>query len=182
MKLIVGLGNPGDKYLRTRHNVGFMVVDKIADIKDVVLRLENEFKAENGDFGTLDERTKLAKPQTFMNASGEAVSKMRSYYKLDSEGILVVHDDIDLEFGKIKVVLGGGSAGHKGIQSIIDQLGTDQFWRVRVGVGRSEQIPTEEWVLMNFSKDDQDELAKIIDKAATYMIESLSKGIKNTSI
>lgn len=182
MKLIVGLGNPGDKYLRTRHNIGFMVVDKIADIKDVVLRLENEFKAENGDFGTLDERTKLAKPQTFMNDSGEAVSKMRSFYKIDSEDIIIVHDDVDLEFGKIKVVLGGSSAGHKGVQSIIDQLGTDQFWRIRVGVGRSDVIATEEWVLMNFSKEDQEELNKIIDKTSNFVLESLSKGIQNQNI
>lgn len=180
MRLIIGLGNPGEKYVNTRHNIGFKVLDKIADSKNVIFRLENEFKSENADFGDLENRVKLVKPQTFMNNSGEAVSKLKNYYKLDTEDIWVVHDDVDLELGKIKIVLGGSSAGHKGVQSIIDSVGTDQFWRIRVGVGRSEQIPTEDWVLMNF--DSSEVLQKIIDTVADYMIQSLTKEIENKNI
>lgn len=180
MKLIVGLGNPGEKYKLNHHNTGFMIVDEIAKKQNIVMRLENEFKAEKGDFNAENDRVMLAKPQTFMNNSGEAVSKLRSYYKLDTEDILVVSDDIDLEFGKIRVALGGSSAGHKGVQSIIDQLGTDQFWRIRVGVGRNEQIPTEDWVLMNFAGDEG--LGKMIDKMSDFMIQSLSTGLENQSI
>jgi PTH1 family peptidyl-tRNA hydrolase len=182
MRLIVGLGNPGEKYSRTRHNTGFLVIDRIAEEKDIILRLENEFKAENGDFGNLNDRIKLAKPQTFMNDSGQSVAKLKSYYKLDTEDIWVIHDDIDLEFGKVKIVLGGSSAGHKGIQSIIDQIGTDQFWRIRVGVGRDEKIPTEDWVLMNFGKSDLEKLDLVVDKTADYVLESLSNGISSQSV
>jgi len=180
MKLIVGLGNPGEKYTKTRHNTGFLIVDKIAEIKSAVFRLENEFKSENADFGDMENRVKLVKPQTFMNNSGEAVEKLRNYYKLDSEDIWVVHDDVDLELGKIKIVLGGSSAGHKGVQSIIDTIGTDQFWRIRVGVGRSDKISTDEWVLKNF--EDKEKLAKIIDETANFVLKSLSEGINNQNI
>jgi len=179
MKLIIGLGNPGEQYAKTRHNVGFMVVDKIAALKEATFRLENQNKSENADFGDIDNRVKLVKPQTFMNNSGQAASLLKNYYKLDTEDIWVVNDDVDLEFGKVRVSLGGSSAGHKGIQSIIDSIGTDQFWRIRVGVGKSDQIPTEDWVLMNFEKSEI--LQKIIDTTADYMIESLNKGIENTS-
>jgi len=181
MKLIVGLGNPGEKYQNTRHNIGFMVLDKVAEKRGVVMRLENQHQAESGDFGDLENRVKLAKPQIFMNNSGEAVSKLKNYYKIDSEDIWVVHDDVDLEVGKVRVALGGSSAGHKGIQSIIDQLATEVFWRVRVGVGKSEQIPTEEWVLKSFESDIQSRIETIVDKTAEFVIESLSKGIEAKS-
>jgi len=178
MRLVVGLGNPGEKYENTRHNIGFLIVDKMAQKRGVVMRLENQYKAENGDFNINDERVKLAKPQTFMNESGKAISLMKNYYKLDSEDIWVVHDDVDLEEGKVRIALGGSSAGHKGVQSIIDNLGTEQFWRIRVGVGRSDQIPTETWVLQNFEVD----MTKIIDEMAGFVLESLNKGIESKNI
>lgn len=175
MKLIIGLGNPGEKYINTRHNTGFKVVDNIAEKKSVIFRLENEFKSENADFGDMENRIKLVKPQTFMNNSGEAAEKLRNYYKLDSEDIWVAHDDVDLELGKIKVQLGGSSAGHKGVQSIIDTIGTDQFWRIRVGVGKSDQIPTEEWVLKNFEKEIEEQVTKIVDEVVGMILEFLEK-------
>jgi len=171
MKLVIGLGNPGERYANTRHNIGFLVVDKIAAQTGVVMRLENQYKAEKGDFGDLEDRNMLAKPQTFMNNSGEAVSLMKNYYKIDSEDLIVIHDDVDLPVGAIRVVLGGSSAGHKGVQSIIDNIGTDQFWRVRVGVGRSDMIATEDYVLQKFTTD----MAKIIDETADFVIELLNK-------
>lgn len=179
MKLIIGLGNPGEKYAKTRHNTGFLVVNKIAEEKDVVLRLENEFKSVKADFNIGKERIMLIEPQTFMNNSGEAVEKLRSYYKLDTEDIIVIHDDVDLELCKIKIQLGGGSAGHKGVQSIIDSLGTEEFWRIRVGVGKSDRIPTEEWVLMNFEKEVGEKLAEIIDFTSNTVLQSSSNGFEN---
>jgi len=178
MKLIVGLGNPGEKYKNTRHNIGFMVLDEIARKRGVVMRLENQFESEKGDFNIGEERVMLVKPQTFMNNSGEAVSKLKNYYKIDSEDIWVIHDDVDLELGKIRIVLGGSSAGHKGAQSVIDNIGTDRFWRIRVGVGKSDGIPTEDWVLQNFSQN----ITQIIDKTANIMIDSLSKEIESQTI
>jgi PTH1 family peptidyl-tRNA hydrolase len=178
VKLIVGLGNPGEKYTKTRHNTGFLVVNKIAEEKDVVLRLENEFKSIKGDFNIGEERIMLIEPQTFMNNSGEAVKKLRNYYKLDTEDIIVIHDDVDLEPCKIKIQLGGSSAGHKGVQSIIDSVGTEEFWRIRVGVGKSDKIPTEEWVLMNFEKDVEVKLTEIIDFSSNIVLQSASNGFE----
>lgn len=181
MRLIVGLGNPGEKYIGTRHNIGFMVLDKIAEMKNIVFRNEPMYDAKFAEMGELDNRIKLVEPQTFMNESGVAVQKAKSYWKVDSEDIWVVHDDVDLEFGVVKVKLGGSSAGHKGVQSIIDNIGSE-FWRIRIGVGRSEQIPTEDWVLKNFEEDKKEKLVKTIDNIADFVLESLSKEIKEQTI
>lgn len=190
MRLIVGLGNPGQNYERNRHNVGFMVLDKIAQKRGLIFRLEPHYESRfaematpatpersDGGRGVLDHRIKLVEPQTFMNQSGKALKKCKDYWKVDSEDIWVIHDDVDLEFGKVRINLGGSSAGHNGIESIIDSIG-GQFWRIRVGVGRSEQIPTEDWVLMNFTKAENEKLNKIIDSCADFVLESLSQSIK----
>jgi len=195
MKLIVGLGNPEAKYQRTRHNIGFLVVEKVAEKRGVVFRLEPHYESRfarlpspeglvNGgqaEMGELDNRIKLVEPQTFMNESGRAIAKIKNYWKVDSEDIWVIHDEVDLELGKVRIALDGSSAGHKGIQSIIDNIG-EQFWRIRIGVGKIEKIPTEEWVLMNFSKNDQKKVSLIIDKVADYVLEFLSKEIKEQTI
>ena len=180
MKLIVGLGNPEEKYFLNRHNLGFMIVEKIAEKKGIVFRLEPHYNSRFAEMGDLENRIKLVEPQSFMNSSGEAVKKCKDYWKVDSEDIWVIHDEVDLEFGKVRIVLGGSSAGHKGVQSIIDAIG-ENFWRIRVGVGKSDKIPTEDWVLMNFEKEDSEKLANIIDEAANFVLESLSKGIKEKS-
>lgn len=181
MRLIVGLGNPEEKYLHTRHNFGFMILEKVAQKRGVVFRLEPHYKSKFAELGDLENRIKLVKPQTFMNNSGEAIKLCKEYWKIDSEDIWVIHDDVDLEFGKIKITLGGSSAGHKGIQSIIDNIG-ESFWRIRVGIGKDEKIPTEDWVLMNFKKKDSEILQKIIDKVSDFVIESLSNNIKEETL
>ena len=188
MKLIIGLGNPGEKYSKTRHNIGFLILDKIAEKKEIVFRLEPHFESRFAEMGDLQNRIKLVKPQKFMNNSGRAVAKVKNYWKVDSEDIWVIHDDVDLELGKVRVALDGSSAGHKGIQSIIGNIG-EEFWRIRVGVGKpaspaggDEKIPTEEWVLMNFSKAEKEKLAKIIDEAANIVLESLGGEIKEQTI
>ncbi|OGD56278.1 aminoacyl-tRNA hydrolase [Candidatus Berkelbacteria bacterium RBG_13_40_8] len=179
MRLIIGLGNPGEKYEHTRHNIGFLILEKIAEKRGVVFRLESMYEARFAEMGELDHRIKLVQPQTFMNESGRAISKIKNYWKVDSEDIWVIHDDVDLEFGKIKVVLGGSSAGHKGVQSIIDNIG-EEFWRIRVGVGKNDEIPTDEWVLKNF--DDTKKMEEIIDRVADFVLESLSKEIQEQTI
>lgn len=142
MKLIVGLGNPGDQYLGTRHNLGFLIVDHFArGMGSGGWNLEKKFTSEVIYINPVNQPPTsnliLAKPQTSMNKSGLAVSKLTNYYKIDPKDMIVIHDDLDLLLGKIKIRLGGGAAGHHGVESIIEALGTDQFIRVRIGIGNS---------------------------------------------
>lgn len=181
MKLIVGLGNPEEKYQNTRHNIGFRIVEEIAQKRGIVFRLEPHYDSRFAEMGDLDNRIKLVQPQTYMNNSGVAVFKCKDYWKVDSEDIWVIHDDVDLELGKVRISLGGSSAGHKGIQSVIDKIG-ESFWRIRVGVGKNDKIPTEDWVLMNFDKNDDEIKDRIVDKVSDYVLESLSEGIKEETI
>lgn len=164
MKLVVGLGNPGEEYKNTRHNVGFMVMDKI-----------NRLNLN------ISEKVIFLKPQTFMNNSGREV---RNYIKgLAFNNLVVVHDELDLPMGQIKIQKGGGSAGHNGVQSVINHLGSQDFIRVRVGV----QVPTlncdistgakaKDYLLSNFTKDDREIIAPAIEKAARAVEEVLNKG------
>jgi len=138
MKLILGLGNPGEQYKDTRHNIGFMVLDKLArevGTTNASWKHEEKFKSDITKAGEL----LLAKPQTFMNVSGVAVSSLVSFYKLTPSDVWVVHDDMDLPLGKIKIRMGGSSAGHHGVASIINALGTDKFLRFRLGVGKGKE-------------------------------------------
>lgn len=158
MKLIVGLGNPGKKYAKTRHNVGFILLDKYVEENDLVWKFEKKFNAEVAKDG----ETMHVKPQTFVNKSGESVAKLVEYFNLDLKNLVIVHDDVDLELGTVKKQFGRGSAGHKGVQNIMDMLGSGDFWRLRVGVGRPDdpREDTDDWVLMNF---DVKELDSILD-------------------
>ena len=138
MILIVGLGNPGKKYEKTRHNVGFMVIDELK-------------KKE------LSNKVKLLKPEIFMNSSGTAVSNLMSFYKIKPKNLLIIHDDIDLPIGKIRIVKNRGSAGHKGVQSIIKKLGTKDFHRIRIGICPTKSKPKniERFVLEKFIKSEE---------------------------
>lgn len=173
MKIIVGLGNPGKKYETTRHNAGFLALDRIMNMElgikngdKIQFKMENKFEAETAVFKIGNEDIVLVKPQTFMNLSGKSVKKIVDFYKLKPEGdLIVIHDDIDIELGKIKIKNDGSSAGHRGVQSIIDELGTERFIRVRVGVGRPENqdIEIEDWVLMPFGKENLEKLEDTFD-------------------
>ena len=158
MKLIVGLGNIDIKYRLTRHNVGFILLDKyLKDISPTVdWKIDKKFNALMCRVGNI----LYSKPQTNMNLSGKAVSKVSNYYDISPDDITVVHDDVDLEFGTVRKAFSSGSAGHKGVQSIIDEIGTKDFHRVRVGVGRSPNpnISTEDWVLMDFTRDELEKI------------------------
>ncbi|NMB91909.1 aminoacyl-tRNA hydrolase [candidate division WWE3 bacterium] len=149
MKLVVGLGNPGEDHKKNRHNVGYMVLDNY--VRSLNLDWENSQKFESDII--LQKDFILCKPLTFMNNSGKAVSKILDFYKISPEELIVIHDDVDLPFGLVKRKIGSGSAGHHGVESIIKSIGTKDFWRVRIGVGRPENknILVENWVLLDFS-------------------------------
>ncbi|KFK44002.1 hypothetical protein AALP_AA1G202100 [Arabis alpina] len=157
--LIVGLGNPGKKYQGTRHNIGFELVDALADAEGISMNTVN-FKALFGKGAIGNVPIMLAKPQTFMNASGESVAQIVSFYKVPLKQVLVIYDDLDLSFGKLRLLPKGGHGGHNGMRSIIDRLkGSRDFPRLRIGIGRPPgKMDTANYVLRQFSRQEQDEL------------------------
>lgn len=178
--LIVGLGNPGPKYQNSRHNLGFMVLDKLArrllPLEKTKWKMD---KRANALVLKVNPQLILAKPQTFVNASGYAVAQLTRRYTLDANQLWIVHDDVDLPLGKLKIRFGGASAGHHGVESIIQELGTDKFWRVRTGIGKPlgrqktdtrKRISVEEYVLEEFRGQELGEL-KIMIKRAVKAIE-----------
>jgi PTH1 family peptidyl-tRNA hydrolase len=153
MRLVAGLGNPGARYARNRHNIGFMAVEAIAR-RHGAAGFRNRFKGELAEVSIGGERVLLLKPQTFMNASGESVGEAARFFKLLLSDIIVIHDEIDLRPGKVRVKQGGGSAGHNGLRSIDDLLGPD-YWRVRIGVGHpGVKELVQPYVLQNFSGEE----------------------------
>src|SRR5271170_4179592 len=166
MRLVVGLGNPGSRYARNRHNVGFLTIDAIAR-RHGFPAFRDRFKGELSEGVIGGEKRLLLKPQTFMNESGEAVLAAASFYKIPLSEIVVIHDEIDLKPGKLRVKRGGGSAGHNGLRSIDALLGAD-YWRVRVGGGRAGvKELVQPYVLQNFSAEEIGEwVAPLIDAVA----------------
>ncbi len=176
--LIVGLGNPGADYRHNRHNVGFMVVDRLAEIATIPIR-RVEFRALVGK-GTLDEqRLILEKPQTFMNDSGQAVAPLINFYKIPMEHLLVIHDDLDLPFGTLRLRPSGGTGGQRGMESIVDKLWTRDFARLRVGIGRPPgRMDPRDYVLHDFDKDQEDRLPEVLDTAVSAIRMFLADGIE----
>lgn len=152
MKMIVGLGNPGKKYENTRHNAGFIAIDGLAEKLNVTIA-KQKYNALYEEVFINGEKIILVKPQTFMNLSGESVIQFVHYYDIDPEDILVISDDMNLAVGKIRIRLKGSSGGQKGIQNIIDLLGTNQFPRLRIGIGKNPQIDTVSYVLGKLDED-----------------------------
>ena len=176
MKLIIGLGNPGNKYQETRHNIGFMVIDKIAtNFQFSIFNFKLIFNAEISEKILKDEKIILVKPQTFMNNSGHTVKTIIDYYKIPIKDIIVIHDDIDLDLGEIKMQQDRSSAGHNGVQSIIDSIGTKDFTRIRIGIkpiNKEISIDTEKFVLQKFTKEEEI-VQKTIEKAAALVVAAL---------
>jgi PTH1 family peptidyl-tRNA hydrolase len=152
MKLIVGLGNPGKEYEKTRHNTGFLAVDQLAKELDAKWNHEAKRKSLVAKCKIDGTVVLLAKPQTFMNASGEAVQALVSFYKIRPDDVLVIHDDMDLEPGRLKFTGHGSSAGHKGVTSIMDILGWKEAARLRLGIGHPDKESGQDWVLGKISK------------------------------
>jgi len=185
MKIIVGLGNPGEKYEGTRHNAGFMFVDCLAkceEIKpvneDIVFNLEKKFESEIATTSAKGEKIILVKPQTYMNLSGKAVSKMLSFYKASPEDLIVINDDIDLPIGTIRIRKEGSGGGQKGLENIISELKTDNFTRIRIGISQSgekvNQIETVNYVLGKIDKRELPIIQKVISQGINYILEFIS--------
>jgi PTH1 family peptidyl-tRNA hydrolase len=194
MKLIVGLGNPGSKHEKTRHNLGFMIVN--AFLKDFsssaqnLWREEKKFKSELAEINWQPKKGKaekvvLVKPTTYMNGSGLAVSLIAKFYKIETGDIWIIHDEVDLPLGGMKIRFGGASAGHKGVESIIENLGTDKFWRFRIGIGaQREKIQTKKikaidnYVLGEFSESEKGKSREIIKKGMKAIEDALEEGLE----
>lgn len=177
MKLIVGLGNPGDKYKGTRHNVGFQAIDELAERFNISVK-NKEHKGLVGKGIIMGEKVILLKPQTFMNNSGESVQPLAAYYGVHEEDIIIVYDDICLEPGHLRIRKKGSAGGHNGMKSIINRLGTENFARVRIGVGeKPDHYDLADWVLSRFDKSLQADASKGISDAARAITVIISEGI-----
>jgi peptidyl-tRNA hydrolase, PTH1 family len=174
--LVAGLGNPGPKYEHTRHNIGFMAIDALADQYGISVQ-RAKFNVIYGR-GTIEGvETILAKPQAFMNRSGPPIRQLADYFRIQRETVVIVHDDIDLVFKRLKIKEKGGDGGHKGIRSLIQALGSGEFVRLRVGVGRSQtRADVVDHVLGPFSRDEQSALDEILHKSVEAIVTILSKG------
>jgi PTH1 family peptidyl-tRNA hydrolase len=159
MKLVVGLGNPGKEYQETRHNIGFMILDKLQ--KDLKLEKFSYNKKFDADISK-NKKVVLLKPQTFMNGSGFSIASFINFYKIKFEEIIVIHDDVDFDLGKIKIGFNEGPAGHNGIKSIIKETGSKEFWRFRIGVNSKYNHDTKDFVLKKFMKAEETILKDIV--------------------
>ncbi len=174
--LIVGLGNPGRRYQKNRHNIGFMVLDRLAAAWQIELNRVQQ-KAIVGDGRFQDHTLILAKPQTFMNLSGDSVGPLARYYRIPAQNVLVIYDELDLPLGTIRLRGQGGAGGHNGMRSIIQHLG-DDFPRLRLGIGRPPgRMPPAAYVLQNFDKEEQLLVAEIIEEAAQAVTTFLTDGL-----
>ena len=172
VKLIVGLGNPGKKYERTRHNIGFLVVDRLAAKNSIVLT-KKKYDSLVGDWNSGGERVLLVKPQTYMNRSGQALRSLLRYLPVEAGDLVLIHDDLDLPFGRIRIRQRGGAGGHRGMVSVLEALGEEAFFRLRVGIGRPPTgVEPTDFVLENFSPGELAQLDEIISRA-TDAVECL---------
>jgi len=176
--LIVGLGNPGAEFRHNRHNVGFMLLDYLADrLGESFLRIELNSLLTKAKYQ--DKRLLLAKPQTFMNLSGQAVGRLVKYYKIPLESLLIVYDDVDLPLESIRIRPNGGSGGHKGVASIIEHLGTNEFPRLRLGIGRpTGQKNAAAHVLQDFNKEENEFLEVTLERAVDAVLVFVSAGLE----
>ena len=162
MKLIVGLGNPGKEYENTRHNIGFIFIDNFAKSLNVNID-KKKFDGLYNEVNINNEKVILLKPQTYMNLSGESIIKFVNFYKINIEDILIINDDLDLDFGRIRLRMNGSSGGHNGLKNIILHLGTTDFKRLKVGISNDKNRDTKDYVLGKFSKEDKEILDKSYD-------------------
>ncbi len=178
MKIIVGLGNPGTEYRMSRHNIGFQVLDRIAQMNRISIRTRR-FKSLYGTGRINSQQVILAKPMTFMNRSGEAVKKTTDFFHLGMEDLVVVHDDLDLPFGRLRFKRRGGDGGHQGVRSIIERMGGNNFLRLKVGVGRPPQgLDSADYVLEVFDRIEQSLLDQILPLASESLKVMLLEGLE----
>lgn len=170
MKMIVGLGNPGTQYQRTKHNVGFMTIDQLAAHLNVSLT-KQEFNAMTGTAFVDGQKVLLVKPLTFMNDSGRAVGQLKAFYQFADDEIMVIQDDMDMAMGRLRLRAKGSAGGHNGIKSIINVLGTNQFYRMKIGIQHPQKQKVVDWVLSPFTEADQALINQGIDSAVAALDE-----------
>jgi PTH1 family peptidyl-tRNA hydrolase len=174
MKLVIGLGNPGSNYENTRHNMGWMAIDRFAKKNNVEMHLEPKFQGIIGNITINGEKTILLKPVTYMNLSGESVIKVMTFYKIDPSDILVISDDLDSPLGRIRLRAKGSAGGHNGHKNIALHIKTEEYKRIKLGIDRSNVIPVIDWVLKKLSKDELNELDPVFDKVSDAIYDFAS--------
>ncbi len=176
--LVAGLGNPGREYRENRHNIGFMLIDRLC--RELLItpgKVQSKALIASGQYG--GKKVILAKPQTYMNLSGQAIGGLMRFYKIPIERLLVAHDDLDLPLGTIRLRPGGGSAGQKGVASTIQQLGTQHFSRLRLGIGRPPgQMDPAAYVLQDFTRQEKAEVEAVLDRAAKAVLTFIELGVE----
>ena len=182
MKLIVGLGNPGKQYEKTRHNVGYELIDFIADEYDLVFKSSKKFNSLYSEINFNNEKIILVKPLSYMNLSGDVVSKYIKFYNINTCDLLVFQDDLDMDLGKIRILYNSSSGGHNGIKDIERKLGTREFVRLKIGISNDRNIDTKDYVLSKFSDDENEILSKtyikiknILEDFAVYDVNKLKQ-------
>lgn len=179
--LIIGLGNPGTEYEKTRHNIGFLILDEIAKEIGESFKEKSNLESEVIETNVNGEKIVLAKPTTFMNNSGRAVQKILAEYKISSEEAIIVHDDVHQDLGQVRLRQSGSSGGNNGIASVIEHIG-ETFWRVKVGAGKTpENIPLKKWVLSKFRDTETELLEKTIVAVKNYLLDSENYPLEETT-
>ncbi len=180
MYLVVGLGNPGNEYRMTRHNIGFEIIDYIAVQNDIKVN-KLKFKGLYGEKNINGEKVIFLKPQTYMNRSGDSVVEFCNFYKIPPEKVIVICDDLSLERGRIRIRTRGSAGGHNGLKSIIYQLKSDEFMRMRVGIGlaRNVEMPIADFVLSKFEKDEKPWLETVMEKGAKAVLDIIENGAEH---
>ena len=171
MKLIVGLGNPGNKYEGTRHNAGFICIDEVAKYYNTEFKLEAKLKGMIAKVNVNGNKAILLKPMTYMNLSGEAVVATLQFYKIDFENIIIIADDLDSRCGRVRLRADGSAGGHNGLKSIIEKTGRQDFKRIKIGIDRSPVIPVIDWVLTKFTSDEMPLIKEASEKASKACID-----------
>lgn len=177
IKLIVGLGNPGTKYSQTRHNIGFLIIDALIGSLTGKVALKNKYKGEYTVKNISGRRVFFLKPETYMNLSGDSVAAFCRAEKLLPEEILIIHDDLDLQLGDIRLKIGGGSAGHNGIESVTASLESDKFIRLRVGIGRKQDTLMSDYVLSKFTEEEHIILKKVVALSIDAVKLTIARGV-----
>ena len=171
MKLIIGLGNPGSQYELTRHNVGFIIIDEFAKRNNIEFKLDSKLKGAIGTKTINGEKIMLLKPMTYMNLSGESVIAVMNYYKIEVEDIIVISDDLDSPLGRIRLRDHGSSGGHNGHKNIVNHIHTENYKRIKIGIGRDENIPVVDWVLKKLIEEE----LSILNQASLKVADALDE-------
>ncbi|MCM2350231.1 MAG: aminoacyl-tRNA hydrolase [Bacteriovoracaceae bacterium] len=177
-QLVVGVGNPGSQYAETKHNIAWMLLDS----SPLFSNWKAKFKGLYAEGSYQNHKLYALKPQTFMNLSGESVQPMAAFFKIPPAEILVIHDELDIPFGQVHFKMGGGLAGHNGLKSIAAQLGTTEFGRMRIGIGRPPHGDVSNWVLSQFGKDEQIQLPLLLQKLHDPMLSAMVDGLNKVGI